>query len=551
MSFKKTFFIILSTLLVNYTVKAQDYELKITSVNKTENKILNKINYLRKFQDSTIISKELKKIEKELQKKGYYAYMIDSVKKQNKIFNIYVSLNKKVNNIIISFSKLNSATLKVLELPNTTAIVQSNKIEEYLNKLSLKLEQNGLSFSKIYLEDYTTSNKTIKTSLVIKNLKERKITNTIIKGYENFPTKYITNHYNINTKTIYNNKLLNKISKNTKPLRFIKEIKKPEILFTKDSTLLYMYLKKINRSSFDGLINFANNENGKIKFNGYLELNLLNIINKGEEINLEWKSLNNDRSEFSLNFINPYIFNSKISPEIKFNIYRQDSTFTNTRFETNLKYKLSEYSKISVNYTTETSTEINKSDNIKAYDNNFFGLGYEFTVPNYDEFNSDKFSFLINPSIGKRKTSTENTSQIKIESRISYLFNLNNRNKIHLQNNMGFLNSENYVNNELFRIGGKNTIRGVNEKSIFTENYITQNIEYRYLTKKNAYLYTISDLGIIYNKENSEKLFGIGIGYLFNTNKSKINFSITTLLKKKLLSTPENTQFTINWMNYL
>ena len=82
MSFKKTFFVILSTLLVNYTVKAQGYELKITSINKTENKILNKINYLRKFQDSTIISKELKKIEKELQKKGYYTYMIDSVKKQ-------------------------------------------------------------------------------------------------------------------------------------------------------------------------------------------------------------------------------------------------------------------------------------------------------------------------------------------------------------------------------------------------------------------------------------------------------------------------------------
>ncbi len=551
MPFKNLLILTLCTFLVTNTLNAQEYELNIISTNKIENTILNKIPYFRKINDSIIITKELKKIDIELQKQGYYTHMIDSVKKQNKAFNIYISLNNQINNISISFSKLNSDILKVLKIPTTKAIVQSNKIEEYLNKLSLKLEQNGFSFSKIYLENYTTSNKTIKATLKITNLKKRKINNTIIKGYENFPKKYLNNHYNINSKTIFNNNLINKVSKLTKPLNFIKEIKKPEILFTKDSTILYMYLKKTNRSSFDGLLNFANNDNGKIKFNGYLELNLLNIMNKGEEINLEWRSLNNDRSEFSLNFTTPYIFKSKISPQIKFNIYRQDSTFTNTKFETNLKYKLSEYSKISFNYTTESSTEIIQTDNTETFNNNFFGFGYEYTVPNYDEFNSDKFSLSIKPSIGKRKTTSENTSQIKIESRVSYLFNLNKKNKLYLQNNMGFLNSDNYLINELFRIGGKNTIRGVNEKSIFTENYITQNIEYRYLTKKDAYLYTITDLGIIFNKADNKKLYGIGIGYLFNINKSKINLSITTLLKNNFSTSPENTQLTIIWMNYL
>jgi len=86
------------------------------------------------------------------------------------------------------------------------------------------------------------------------------------------------------------------------------------------------------------------------------------------------------------------------------------------------------------------------------------------------------------------------------------------------------LNSDQYFTNELFRIGGVNSIRGFNEQSIFTKNYSYFNFEYRFLASTTSYFYTITDLGFIKTTEN-ESILGLGLGYLFINNQSKINKS--------------------------
>ena len=46
-------------------------------------------------------------------------------------------------------------------------------------------------------------------------------------------------------------------------LEFVEEIKSPELLFTRDSTTLYLYLKKKFSNSFDGFIGFNTDEETK------------------------------------------------------------------------------------------------------------------------------------------------------------------------------------------------------------------------------------------------------------------------------------------------
>jgi len=84
------------------------------------------------------------------------------------------------------------------------------------------------------------------------------------------------------------------------------------------------------------------------------------------------------------------------------------------------------------------------------------------------------------------------------------------------------------LNNELFRVGGANSIRGFNEQSIFTSKYTFFNTEYRYLTSSTSYLFSITDLGsFLINKENNF-LFGVGFGYRFasNNNIFKISYAL-------------------------
>ena len=68
---------------------------------------------------------------------------------------------------------------------------------------------------------------------------------------------------------------------------------------------------------------------------------------------------------------------------------------------------------------------------------------------------------------GSRNTDDTSTSQTRFLLQVSYLYSINSKNFIYGQNQSGILISDNYLENELFRIGGVNNLRGVNEESIF------------------------------------------------------------------------------------
>ena len=109
----------------------------------------------------------------------------------------------------------------------------------------------------------------------------------------------------------------------------------------------------------------------------------------------------------------------------------------------------------------------------------------------------------------------------------NYLWSLNFKNHIYLRNDSSVLISDNILTNELFRIGGINSIRGFNEESIFASLYSIVNIEYRYAVNSSSYLFSISDLGYFEDQLNntSQQLYSLGLGYAFSTNFGLLNLS--------------------------
>ncbi|WP_420793205.1 ShlB/FhaC/HecB family hemolysin secretion/activation protein [Polaribacter ponticola] len=127
---------------------------------------------------------------------------------------------------------------------------------------------------------------------------------------------------------------------------------------------------------------------------------------------------------------------------------------------------------------------------------------------------------------------------------------MNKRNNLFLKNNTGYLNSDDFLNNELFRIGGNNTIRGFNERSIFTNNYTYFNIEYRYLTSKESYLYSITDVAKIKNRSKNNLLIGLGLGYLFKIKESLINIGYVLGKEKNNKFNYNDSKLIITWKSF-
>ncbi|TXD54303.1 MULTISPECIES: ShlB/FhaC/HecB family hemolysin secretion/activation protein [unclassified Polaribacter] len=544
-------FLLLLFLIVKGTF-AQDFSLNVTSKHKVEADVLEKMNYKKKHKDTITLKLQVDKISDYLKTIGYFATTLDSINNINNNFTAYYSL---FNQTKIAFIQIDSASKFLpenIQKEGTNVSVPINLLQSNLNSISKNLDRQGKSFSKVQLKNIKIKNDTLFADLNINESKKRIIDDVIIKGYPEFPRTFLKNYFNIQSQNTFNQQKITKISTLSKNLRFVKEIKPPEALFTADSTQIFLYLKKQSNNSLDGIVGFASKENGELLFNGIIDLKLHNILNTGEKFELFWNSIGEERQEFKLATDLPYVFNSKISPQLSFSLYKQDSSFLNTKFDSKLLYSINPAINFALTYNSASSENLkeNLDNNIETFSNYFLGFEFQYTIPSKDFFFNDTFAFAINPTFGRRKTNQAASNQFKIETTTSFLWNLGLKNSVFIQNKLGYLQSDSFLDNELFRIGGANSIRGFDEQSIFANNYTYFNIEYRYLTSQKSYLYSITDIGAIETRSKKDTIFGLGLGYLFTTNNSQITLSTVIGANSSQNFNIKNSKLIINWVTY-
>ena len=530
---------------------AQDISLRLSATDKTERAILEKVDYLSEHKDTISLHIELDRVADHLKKMGYFTNTLLRIEKENKKQVAFFSLNNKIEQVVIKVNLTTEIYFEKTAIENGVVILPIHKLAPTLSRISSMLDREGKSFSEVQLKNIFIKNKTVFADLKITPSKKRIIHKVILKGYEKFPSSYVKNYFNIRPTTVFNRQKIKEIAASAKNLQFITEIKPPEVLFTKDSTLLYLYLRKKHHNIFNGIVSFASKENGDVFFNGNIDIRLHNILDTGEKFELFWNRIGEEKQEFKVTSEVPYVFNSKLSPNISFSIYKQDSTFLNTKFDSKLFYHFNSKIKFAATYTSESSENLAEiiNNNIETYRNYFLGIQFQYRKPKNDFFFNDQFFLTINPTLGKRKTNTRSLPQFKIETSASYLWDLNERSSIYVKNKTGYLNSDSFIDNELFRIGGANSIRGYNEQSIYTNSYTYFNLEYRYLTSEKSYLYTISDIGQAEVNAENKNILGLGLGYLFHTQKNQINIGlIAGKNNKKILI--RNTQLLIHWVSY-
>jgi len=498
------------------------FSLEIKSKNSLENSVIKSINYSNKFNKIKNLNNTKDSVLAILKEKGYYTVLIDSMYQQKKKYTYYLKLGVKIKTATIKVSSEDEKILRALNLnlKNKYLVLENEKLKPFLNSISNYLIENGQLFSKVRLINSKIKNQSLFTELQISRSKKRSINKTIVNGYTDFPTSFIKQYLNLNDKSVLNENKIEEISKKINQLNFVSEIKKPEILFSKDSTILYLYLKKKKSSSFDGLINFST-ENKKLNFRGYLDLNLVNIFNKGEEIKINWKNNSNNKQDLTLQTKITYIFNSKISSEVSFNFFRNDSTYINTQASMSLHYPITNNINISFIAKNEASKISNSLTDFENYQKLGLGLGIAYT-----SFNSHKFDFEMELLHKTRKTE-ETTSLYQLNINTSSIFSFSKKINFLLKNALKLTSNQTTLKNELFRSGGTNSIRGFQENSILSNSYTYVNSEFRLNTKTDSYIYSIHDIGIFNIESQNKILKSIGFGYQFTKGNSKIDINGT------------------------
>ena len=524
---------------------AQNFYLKINGSNKIENKIIDSLSYTTKHPNIKSIDDEIKSISQKLTKLGFLDHKTNETKQINdSSYSSTIELKKKIKEIHI-YIGANNIFSNPIPTKNDSVIIPYNETENFLNQKIIDAEKKGFALSKIKLENIKRKDLIIYADLSFKSEKKRTINSIVISQTNPEEKKYFPKGHlkQLNKKYLnktFNQEVIKELYDDINSYEFITQTKYPQILFTNDSTKIYTYIEKRRANTFDGYIGFSNDDNKKTTLNGYLDIALLNTLHAGEQFSLYWKSDGNKQKTFNTKLEIPYIFQSSLGIKAQLNIFKQDSTFQNTKTAIDLGYYINYNSKIYLGYQSTESSDIQNTNNsaISDYKNSYTTSTFEYKKPDHINNLFPKKAYLnFMVGYGKRDTNDNpetagSSKQFYTNLNLLYNVELDKKNFIYINSQNLYLKSKNYITNEMFRFGGLNSIRGFAENSLQGNNVNLILTEYRYLTSKNLYLHSIIDYGIYQdqtNPKNNKKLnnlFSLGIGLGLQTESGILKIII-------------------------
>lgn len=560
----KLIIFIASLLIFGQNSYAQNFKLQLTGSSEIENRVIDSLKYNKNHNTLKSINDEILLTSDRLTKIGYIENKILENKKLNdSCYEALLSLGKKIKWVHIYIGRnIEIKNLLALNQKNDTIRITFKQTEKFLNETLRKLEQKGFALARLKLINIKSHEQTLFADLDFNPNQKRQL-NSIVVKFDNdtkknrFPEGHLHQINRKYTNTTFNQNIVRKIHDDFDEFRFVNQIKYPEILLTKDTTKVYVYLEKRNSNTFDGFIGFTNNDSSKLTFNGYLDLNLENTLKVGEQLSLYWKSDGKDQKTFKTSLEIPYLFNSPIGLKAQIQIFKQDSIYQNTKTAIALGYRLNYNTRIYLGYQSTESSDIQNtnSNTISDYKNSFITSNLELLrSDSSNSIFSKKTNLSLTIGYGKRTTpnlaeNTENNKQIYVNINAINNFYLNKKNCININYHNYFLKSDTYIINELYRFGGTNTIRGFAENSLqasFTSSLAT---EYRYILSPDLYIHTILDYGYYQDKtsENFGNLFGIGFGFGVQTKNGLLKLNFTNGATKKQNFKSTNTIVNINY----
>jgi len=512
------------------TVSAQHFYLKIAGNNDAENKVIDSIGYTIQHQNYKSVADENTFFYEKLTKLGYLETQLVYKFKPNDstiTFTYDLKVRTTSAHLYISHRILDDiATSRSIH--NDTLILPYEEIEGFLNATLKKLEIDGYSMAKVKLVSIQKKNKVLLADVSVSKERKRVLNDIVINGYEKFPEGHKKNLLRFYRHRTFNQKNLDKLSADVDKFRFVKQSKYPEILFTADSTRVYLYLEKAKVNTFDGYIGFTNDENKKLIFSGYLDLVLNNILNAGEKLALYWKSDGQKQKTFNLDVEVPYIFKSPIGVKAELNIFKQDSTFQNTRTGINVGYYFNYNTRLYLGYQSTESSDIQNTNTLvlSDFNNSFTTTSLDYVnYKNEDYLFPEKTNLALKIGIGKRETKLLMDKQLFIALNLSHNFYLNSRNIINIKSQNYYLQSDHFIVNELHRFGGITSLRGFNENSLQANTFTSLLTEYRFILAPSLYIHSIIDYAQLNDTTSKAKehLLGLGVGFGLVTKNGLFN----------------------------
>lgn len=397
---------------------------------------------------------------------------------------------------------------------------------------------HGYPFATVELDSLRPTDNGLVAALVIEKGRQVKIDSVVVKGTAKTSLRYLYAHIGVRPGDAYNEHALANVAPRIRELAFVQQKQAPYVQFTPDLTKLYLFLDARKASSANGIIGLQPDAvTGKVTFTGDVDLRLRNALRRGEAIELNWRKLQDKTQDLRLGFNVPFLFNTPFGTDLSLKIFRRDTTFLEVNARGAVEYLLPLGDKLSVFVNNKSSKRLGRTTvtipglaDVRLLS---YGLGLARQRLDY-RFNPRRgYSVIMDGSVGNKRSSTavfgeaqseateKESLQVELNGNIIVHLPIKKRSTVRLAGQGGWMANEALFSNELYRIGGLKTMRGVDEASIFCSAFAIGTLEYRFLFEENGNFFAFLDMGWWEDQSKEERFaddpVGFGIGASFET----------------------------------
>ena len=245
------------------------------------------------FKDSMALLKYLKELQLDAISNGFLLASIDQLTFDGRVAFVDFVPGPEFESALINLTSEDLRFLKNNSNLNERLVANleftPRALSSTMNTIQAAFLNNGYPFVALQLVDVSFENNHLDATLKIDRGPKYSWTKIHIRGDSSISLSYASSLIGIQVDDFYDEYLLLAISNQVAQVPFIEEIKAHEILFTKNGVELFVYLKSTPISSVNGVIGLQPNPlNTKLSVTGEINLKLLNIMRKGELLDLRW-----------------------------------------------------------------------------------------------------------------------------------------------------------------------------------------------------------------------------------------------------------------------
>lgn len=497
---------IISLFLFCITFQVVGQQLVVKEIDDSEMSSL----FERKLSDSIPVHAFLNATIDKLISKGYYEASIDSISSKFDTTFLHVHIGPSY---LIKFkdSKGKSTKMETKKFRRNRQEV----LQLYLNK--------GYPFASVKPKILASEDRLLQVEFEVTPNEKYVYDSLYIAGNARYKKRFLEHYLGVVSERDYSEKSISDISLKMRRLPYFQLVGEPKLKFSNGFAQVHMKVKKRAANQFDGLIGFlpnANNDN-RLLVTGNVELQLENLFQSGKSLRFDWERFDNGSQELDASYRHPLLLYSPIGLNLNIELLRQDTTFINVdrgiaffwenkSFEYGFGYK---------RFTSRVLLQEN-INTLRSFNTDNYHASLGWTNIFHDLFPRKGFDFTFTYTLAQRSLIEDETNsfQQRFEGNARKYFQLSRKFSLFLKEEFSILNANQQLQNDLFRLGGAQLLRGFDQKAFFASAYSVSSVELQYYFETKSSLFVFFDQGITRYNANYDQPFGTGIGTSLEVN---------------------------------